>query len=89
MFRTVADSLPFRTTVSTVVVRNAAPNGSLVGFGFSGSVLDGTVGESSSTSGGGTKASVFPRIVVEDGFRLDEFDLDNSLNNPMRPSSLE
>ena len=51
MLRTAAGSFFFRTTVSTVVVRNAAPSGSLVvvfAFGFSNGSGDDIVDGSSS-----------------------------------------
>jgi len=75
--------------VSTVVVRNAAPKGSLiVGFVFcSGSVVD-----SEADTKPGTSSSPPPRILFfsfceDDAEEVPDFD--NSLNSPMIPSSLE
>ena len=99
MFRTDDGPFRFRIVVSTVVVRNAAPSGSLfvvvtAAFGLS---VDGVgdccvAGEaSSSSSTGGVKGLSLPKIFEDDCFREEvaELDLDSSLNNPMRPSSLE
>ena len=81
------------------MVRNAAPSGSLfvvVVVGAFGLSVDRggdccVAGGSSSSFTNGEKFLSLPRICEDDGFReeADELDLDRSLNNPIRPSSLE
>jgi len=95
MLRIILGSFRFRVMVSTVVVRNAAPKGSLlvVDFGFS---VDGIVAESlllcTTCSVDEEKSSSLPKILVPAACFLedeDELDFDNALNNPIMPSSLE
>jgi hypothetical protein len=94
MLRTVIGSFRLRLVVSTVEVRNAAPKGSLLGFSVDG-IDDGIVGESllcTTCSVKEDKISILPKILVPTTCFLeeeDEFDFDNALNNPIRPSSLE
>ena len=79
-------------------MRNAAPSGSLfvvvvAAFGLSADRVGDccVAGELFSSFTDGEKFLSLPRICEDDGFReeADELDLDRSLNNPMRPSSLE
>lgn len=96
MLRTDDGPFRFRIVVSTVVVRNAAPSGSLfvvvtAAFGLSVDAVGDCCVVSSSSSTGGVKGLSLPKIVEDDCFReeVTELDFDSSLNNPMRPSSLE
>ena len=95
MLRTVVGSFLFRLVVSTIEVRNAAPKGSflatLVRFGSSvGGIDDGIACESWRPSVDEDKSSSLPKIFADNFFLEDvESDFDSSLNNPIRPSSLE
>ncbi len=93
MFRMDVGPFRFRIVVSTVVVRNAAPSGSLfvAVFGLSVDAVGDCCVVSSSSLIGGVKGLSLPKIFEDDCFReeLTELDFDSSLNNPRRPSSLE